>query len=699
MAEHPNRRTVDLAGQWEYSPVARTTLREDGSISEDRTELPAAGRTAVPSNWHRAGLAGFHGRVAFRRDLPEVDGDGWWLCFEGVDYFASVRIDGREVCRHEGAFDGFEVRLPAGARELEVEVDAPSEERGTLWPYRKRQLKGIFTQWEPLDPFQSSTGGIWGGVRLEQRPALFCAAQALTTFLVPRPAVEEGAYVETRVTDARVLLEIEAHADDAATEVPLSLTVCGVSAECLLVLPAGRSRHRLALTVREPQLWWPWDRGQPVLHEATVRLGGDDELRTRVGIREVDYEEATGTFLVNGERVAVRGSNVIPEKWLSLYDPDRVAGDIALARNAGLNAVRVCVHVTTDAFYEACDEAGLLVWQDMPLQWDYQIDDTVIVEAADQCERIVRRLHDHPCIALWSAHNEPFPADRRNFAGPLLRAIRAGDPTRPVHPASDFTEHAYHGWFLGDIRDYAGPTAAAVMSEFGAQALPSADEVRALGATGWPPAGPKWGWAMHEPTPVLDVAQIPLGDSLEEHVAASQRHQARALQRGIESYRSRGISYFQFALMDGWPQVSWSVVSYDRVPKLGYAALTAASQPVLIGADLSREVLSDAWDAHRWPPLLGVWVVNDTRQALPGARWEAHLGGQVVGSGEIDVAADAVTRWSPDFQRWPQWQQPDLTPGEHRLELVLKDAAGVVRSRNGYPMTMVQHGLDLPPPD
>lgn len=54
--------------------------------------------------------------------------------------------------------------------------------------------------------------------------------------------------------------------------------------------------------------------------------------------------------------------------------------------------------------------------------------------------------------------------------------------------------------------------------------------------------------------------------------------------------------------------------------------------------------------------------------------------------------------WTPTFQRWPQWQQPALASGEHRLELVLLERTGAVRSGNGYAMTMVHRGLDLPPP-
>ncbi|MBW3560980.1 MAG: hypothetical protein KY437_00620 [Actinobacteria bacterium] len=698
MTLRSDRERIDLAGVWSYTPLAWTEFREDGELVHKVSGLPPAGTAPVPCNWYDTELGDFHGRVRFARDLPPLEGDGWWLCFEGVDYLAEVAIDGAVLIRHEGAFDGFAMPLTPEAHHLDVTVDAPREEPGSLWPYRKRQLKGIFTQWEPLEPFQLTTGGIWGDVWIERRPPVHVISVVATTFLVPRPAVVDGAYVETDDTDARVLVEVEVHSVEAAT-VSLDVSLCGAETRRELEIPVGGSRHRVSMVIPEPQLWWPWDRGQPTLHELVVRLGGD-LVRQRIGLREVGYDEGTGTFSVNGQPFAVRGSNVIPDKWLARYDTDRAGSDVALVRDANLNAIRVCVHVATDDLYDVCDEAGILVWQDLPLQWDYLIDDRVITEAAEQAERIVRRLRPHPCIALWSCLNEPFPAVQAHFTGTVMRAVQAADGTRPVHPASDFAEHAYFGWFLGDIRDYALPSPTPIITEFGAIALPSTEEVQELGGTSWPPAGRDWDEILHEPTPMFDIAGVSLAESLDELVEASQRHQAAAVQRGIEAYRTAGRSFFHFLFMDGWPTVSWSVLSYGRVPKLAFAALAVACQPVLVGADLTRDTLSDAWDSRRFPPLAGgVWIVNDTREPIPDARWSARLAGEEIAAGNVDVAAESVTRWTPPGQRWPAWQPPALgAAGEYDLELDLTDAQGMMRSRNRYRLRYVTRDLDLQPP-
>lgn len=698
MIRHPAREVVDLAGPWDYHPVARTEFVDGGILVEDTSDLPPPGSMLLPACWADGGLPDdFHGRVRFERDLPEVDGDGWWLVLEGVDYLCDVLVDGVLLTRHEGAFDPVDVRLPASARRLAVVVDAPREQLGTIWPYRKRQFKGIFTQWEPLEAFQSTTGGVWGPVRLERRPPVHVAHVATATYLAPLPEQDvDGAYLDSGRLTCRVVIEVDVFAE-AAGDATVSATVCGVTARRIVRAPAGLSRQRLVLTVVDPELWWPWDRGAPVLHELVV-TADDDARHSRIGLREIAFDETTGETRVNGSLVRVRGSNVIPEKRLARYSHERAAADAALAVETGLNALRVCVHIAHDAFYDACDEAGLLLWQDLPFQWDYLIDDEMIRNAADQAGRMVRRLHDHPSVLLWSCHNEPFAVNRAAYGGALVRAVQQADGTRPVHAASDFSEHTYHGWFEGHQRDYARPGGSPIVTEFGALSLPSVAETRTLGVDSWPPAGAAWDAVIPEPTPLFDVAGVPLGDTLEELVTASQHYQAEVVQRAVESLRQRRTPFFHFALLDGWPQVSWSVVSYERTPKKAHGALSRACQPILVGATLTREVLSDSWDSRRFPIVADVWVVNDTAEELPRCTWRAELGGTVIAQGGLDVPADGVARWSPPGARWPSWDPPALEAGPVALHLVLTSDDERVLSRNSYLLTFVHRSLALQPP-
>ena len=89
---------MSLDGVWKYQPIARTTLKTDGTIAEDKANLPAAGTMPVPSNWHLHGLPNFNGRVKFTREFnfarALAASERAFLVFRGVDYFAEISLNG-----------------------------------------------------------------------------------------------------------------------------------------------------------------------------------------------------------------------------------------------------------------------------------------------------------------------------------------------------------------------------------------------------------------------------------------------------------------------------------------------------------------------------------------------------------------------------------------------------------------------------
>ena len=133
-------------------------------------------------------------------------------------------------------------------------------------------------------------------------------------------------------------------------------------------------------------------------------------------------------------------------------DAADLAADVKRAIDANLDMLRIHGHVTRPEVYAAADEAGLLLWQDVPLQWGYARG--ARKPAAAQARSLVDLLGHHPSVVVWCGHNEPYPgppsepeeptAKWRNRAQLLLpswnkdvldrsvaRALRQ-DPTRPV---------------------------------------------------------------------------------------------------------------------------------------------------------------------------------------------------------------------------------------------------------------------------
>src|SRR4030095_12398825 len=93
-----------------------------------------------------------------------------------------------------------------------------------------------------------------------------------------------------------------------------------------------------------------------------------DRREFRTGLRQVRMDK--WVMRVNGERLFVKGSNQGPTRMaLAEATVEELAADVALAKEAGLDLLRVHAHVARPELYDAADEAGLLLWQDLPLQW------------------------------------------------------------------------------------------------------------------------------------------------------------------------------------------------------------------------------------------------------------------------------------------------------------------------------------------
>ena len=707
----PVRERLSLDGEWECEPIAWTVLQEDGTIREDRTNLPGPGPMQVPSNWHLSGLKDFHGRVAFRHRFTashEFAKMPVWLCFSGVDYFAKISLNGHPLGEHEGFFEPFEIEvtglLKDGSNLLEVIVDAPREEPKKMWPGNKRQVKGIFNQWLPLDRQMEPTGGIIGSVVLERRGGTQIRSVQYSAKVTP--AIAASGAVGTSPSGysgtgrrAQVLVEVEFWMREAGPA-NLEISVGSSRWQGKVVGLAGTNRQMAVLTIEDPKLWWTWDFGEQHLYDAVVTLtegAATDRCEFKAGIRDIQFDPAKGEWRLNGERFFVRGTSVIPDKWLAHYTESQVAKDMELLRKANINGARVCVHVTRDEFYAACDRAGILVWQDFPLQWQYKNDYGMIAEAARQLQAMIRHLYNHPSIGLWTCQNEPDPPNRQGMDPTLGTAARSADSSRFVYEACEYGQHTYPGWYGGDFQDFEMLPSAPVVSEFGAQGLLSADEMRKmLGAGAWPP-GAKWIENGFETRSTFVVAGVQRGKSLEEFIANSQAYQARLIQFGIEQYRRAKYvklsGFFHFMFMDGWQTIGWSVLSYNRVPKAGYWALQRAMQPVLPIVTLMAPRL-ETKSKNEWGLIGGTWVVNDTREPLNRCRVTCELQGPAgnISLGEVtaDIPADSVQQLS--FAPALPASASELAPGDYKLAVTVYSSAGTLLGENLYELPVIDIG-------
>ena len=327
------REPLWLDGSWSYQPVARTTLEADGSIAEDKTNLPPSGKMTIPSNWHLNGLADFNGRVRFERDFdfdqPPAAGTHVFLIFHGVDYFAEVELNESPVGRHEGYFQTFEFdvtpQIKQGHNHLVVTVDAPREEPGTVWPDHKRLIKGVLSHWDckPGSVLMKSgqdgtSAGIWNSVVLEVRRTAWLVDVKIQPFLYDRkltPGHEKDAGV-----DAKVFITAEVHAAQAG-HYSLTATAGGVTVTSPIDLTTTAGTVVLVLPLEQPHLWWTWDLGEPYLYVCNLALAAHSETVYRrdinFGVRSITLDEKTGDWRLNGTRFFIRGTSIVPDMWLA----------------------------------------------------------------------------------------------------------------------------------------------------------------------------------------------------------------------------------------------------------------------------------------------------------------------------------------------------------------------------------------------
>jgi beta-mannosidase len=709
-------RHISLNGTWGYDPVAKVTLKPDNVFVDDTTDLPPGGTMHIPVNWERGGLHNFNGRVRFRRQFTfdglQAGEEQVRLCFRAVDYYSRVWLNGHELGTHEGYFQPFDFDATAAIRtgdnELIVDVTCPFEEPGTVWPNNKIVLKGILSHWDcrpgswDLQTGQDMpSGGIWHDVYLSTFGAARISHVRTITKILPREVPNlfhftsrENLDIDSLPRQAIVLVDVEVTGPEG--DYTLSATVGDNPTITQTVHHQhGTGRHTVAVEVPEPRLWWTWDLGEPHLETCTVELAREGATlhteRLEIGLREIKFDAARGEWWLNGKRFFVRGTNIVPTLWLGEYDAAMIAKDIDMLLAAHVNGVRVCVHVNREEFYAACDRAGILVWQDFALQWGYAPTQSLYREAIRQIKDMVRMLVNHPSIGIWVCQNESTFHNKYVLDPVLAAATATEDSTRHIRATSEFTEHYYGGWYYENYHGYLTMPATPVNSEFGGQALSDPASLHVMFGDTWPPDWIKMAYHDFQYDQTFHVANIATGNSWEEFSENSQTYQAALLKFALEQYRQHKYEalggFFQFMFMDCWPSITWSVVSYERVPKKGYETLKECLQPVLIGANMEREryFLGNDRGAHPRPLVVQPWVVNDRHAALNGCTYTLQVEGpggsfEFASPGAFDVPHDGVLKHAP---RLVTDLPEDLEPGRYTLRLRLHHD-GEALSTNTY---------------
>lgn len=469
------RRATAIPEGWAYSPVELPA----GSSWD---EIAAAGEQVVlPHTWNaidgQAGGEYRRGRSTYARVI-EADGSDveTWVEFAGVNSSAEVYLDGRLLTTHDGGYSTFRVNLTDGLADgsgtLVVIVDNAKNER--VYPQQAdftfyggiyREVRRITVGREHFDLAGNGGPGLIVTTDLDgDRAEVALSAAAVTT--------SGGS-----ATGVRFAIDGE-----ATVTVPL----VGGAANATLSIEHVHRWHGL----RDPHLYTA--RAELLAGDAVL-----DEVELRFGCREFEVDPQRG-FLLNGEEYPLRGvsrhqdfegvGNAITEEIKQQ--------DLALIRELGATTVRLAHYQHDQRFYDLCDEAGLVVWAEIP-----QI--TVFLPGAndnarDQLTELIVQNRHHASIISWGLSNEITLAGSGEDVLAAHRELNdlahELDPTRLTAMANLFlleTDHPlvglpdvmsynlYFGWYVGDVADNdtwlddfhaAYPEIAIGLAEYGADA-------------------------------------------------------------------------------------------------------------------------------------------------------------------------------------------------------------------------------------
>ncbi|HBI5634248.1 TPA: glycoside hydrolase family 2 [Salmonella enterica subsp. enterica serovar Welikade] len=657
--------TWSLAGMWRVHDANDSTF--------DGVNAPEHGWRAlrVPANWYSAGYD-HQGALWYRHEftLPErAPNTMATLVFDGVDYFADVTLNGKALARHEGYFQRFPVDVSDALRRhnrLAVRVDSPYEDPEKIWPLHKTLVKGILNQHDTrpggawsVQGQDANSGGIWAPVKLH------LSRGVTIDDVILRPDWQKGLEnpvlrVEIRyraLTTGPATLCLSAMPDNFNgqrfyQDFPVNLATTDGKMQTLSVtLPMDGAR-----------LWWPVGYGRPNLYRVRATLkdeqGVMDTTVTRTGLRKLEEQPDNKGWLINDRRLFIKGSNYIGSPWLGTMTRKKYRRDFELVEAMNANAIRVHGHVAGRALYEVADEMGLMIWQDVPLQWGYDNSAAFADNAVRQTREMVEQFGNSPAIIVWGGHNEPpwnspwmekrFTDWNKTLNQALTKRVGdalAEDTSRIVHRFSAVEEHYWAGWYFGTMRDLLAPAKTGIITEFGAQALPRLSTLKTIVPTHliWPKStaadDPGWTyWKYHnfQPFQTFKFANIPRGNNIQEMIDNTQKYQADLVAIAAESYRRQRFqpvtALFHFMFVETWPSINWGVVDYLRKPKAGYYALQRAYQPILP----SIEPVTAVWRQGS-KAALRLWAINDTWSACNDCRlkWQVKQNGRTLAKGDI----------------------------------------------------------------
>ncbi|MCM1047861.1 MAG: glycoside hydrolase family 2 protein [Clostridiales bacterium] len=663
-------------------------------------------------------------RTKFNISKEQLEEDFLLLRFDGIDTLADVYLNDEHLgyCDNMHRIWEYDIHETAkeGENALRVQIYSPTkyiaEENEKIYtggslecmegfPHLRKAHCMFGWDWGPRLP----DAGIFRAVSLLSGKKARLE-QVYITQKWNHKATEENA-LSTNTSNVVVVnddeivtvvcnVTIENFTDDVADALVLKTALFAPDGQLIAEKSSAASEDWDRFVVNAPQKWWPHGYGEQPLYTIKVILEDEDgkELDSfvrRIGLRTItvntEKDEWGECFAheVNGVKIFAMGADYIPEdNILSRVTKERTYKLLKAAAEANHNCIRVWGggYYPDDWFYDACDELGLIVWQDFMFACaSYELNDDFERSISAEIRDNIRRIRHHACLGLWCGNNEMETQTLDGVWKPSIKQkydyiklyeyiipkiVEEEDPATfywPSSPSSggnfdnpwDENRGDAHYW---DVWHGNKPFTEyrkfyfRYLSEFGFQSFPCLKTVESFTEPVDRNIFTRV-MEMHQRNraangKILDYlsATYLYPADFEMMLYASQLLQADAVRYGIEHFRrhrGRCMGTVVWQLNDIWPVASWASIDYYGRWKALHYAEKRAFAPIMISCEEIGELSERPYCIKQPAPIekaARIHVANETMEKVNGkVVWSLRESdGSIIISGEKNVAIEAL---------------------------------------------------------
>ncbi len=544
-----------------------------------------------------------------------------WLNFDGINWKAEVFLNGEKLGRIEGGFmrgqfDVSQKILPGRVNALAVRIEknaTPGSAKQKTFEVCAKNGGGLGADnptyhstigWDWIPTMRGRDIGIWGDVSLTITDAV-TIENSFVNAKIPLP--------DTTSADLTIQADLVNHQAHPFTGL-LRCQFGDIRVQQRVQLAPGErktitldSSTSPVLHLKDPKLWWPVGYGDPYLYDVqlSVEAGGKsiDTKGFKAGIRQMTYSEDGGALRIwiNGRRFVARGGNWGFGESMLRYRAREFDVAVRYHREMNFTMIRNWVgQIGDEAFYEACDRHGIVVWQDFWLAnpWDGpepNDNDLFLKNGKD----LVLRIRNHPSVGLYCGRNEGFPPPQLEQG---IRKILADlHPQLHYIPSSADQVVSGHGpYWANPAQFYFKAADKQLHSEIGAPNIPSLDSVRLMMPEKaiWPQA---LDWGLHDfclqgamgGAGFRAIIENSFGGatSAEEWIKLAQfvnYDTYRAMFEAQSKYRMGVLLWMSHSC---WPSFVWQTYDYFFEPTAAYYGCKKGSEPLHIQWNSAEETI------------------------------------------------------------------------------------------------------------